>query len=275
MDSEGFLESLSGITEGSLSQIVLRLVVAIAILMVGRLLAKFLSNSLRRALTKGKVDETLIAFADRVFYYGLIVIAVIIALTYLGVPTTSIVAILGAGTLAIGLALQDTIANIAGGLSVIVLRPFRVGDFVEVADDSGFVNQIGLFHTLLRTPENKSVYVPNREVIGNSIVNYSDTELIRLELVYGISYDDDVLLAKRILEEIVAEDERIAERPPTIVAVKELADNSVNLTVRPYVHVEDGPAVTFAVTEQVKLRFDEQGLSIPFPQRDIHLFQAN
>lgn len=275
MDAESFFESLSGIVEGSLSDILLRFAVAIAILIVGRLIAKFLSNSLRRALARSKVDETLIAFADRVFYYALIIITIIIALTYLGVPTTSLVAILGAATLAIGLALQDTIANIAGGIALIVLRPFKVGDYVEAAEDSGFVSQIGLFHTQLRTPENKSVYIPNREVIGNSIVNYSDSELIRLELVYGISYDDDVLQAKRILEEIVADEKRIAEQPPTVVAVKELGDNSVNLTVRPFVQVEDGPAVTFAVTEQVKLRFDEQGLSIPFPQRDIHLFQAN
>jgi len=205
----------------------------------------------------------------------LLVLVVIVALSYLGVPTTSLVAVLGAATLAIGLALQDSIANLAAGLSIIAMRPIGVGDYVEVSGQEGFVAEVRLFHTLLTTRDNKSVYVPNKDVMGNNIINYSDAELIRLDLVYGISYSDDIGKAKRLLQQIVDNDERVAEQPPAIVAVKELADNSVNLIARPWVRVEDQPGVTFAVTEEVKLRFDQEGLSFPFPQREVHLLQAN
>ena len=171
---------------------------------LGVLLAKFLTSSLRKALVRSQVDKTLISFLCNVSYYSFVVVAIVIALSYLGVPTTSLVAVLGAATLAIGLALQDSIANLASGVSIIALRPIAVGDYVEIADD-----------------------------------------------------------------------ERVAKQPPAMVAVKELGDNSVNLTARPYVNVEDEPDVTFAITEEVKLRFDKEGVSIPFPQRAVHLFRAN
>ncbi len=275
MDIQGIFDSFSGIFDGSLSEVIVKIAVAIGILVLGALVARFLTASLRRALVRSRVDKTLVSFLCNVFYYSLLVIAVVISLNYLGVPTSSLVAVLGAATLAIGIALQDSIANLASGISLIALRPIAVGDYVEVSNEEGFVVEIRFFHTLLTTRDNKSVYVPNKDVMGNNIVNFSDTELIRLDLVYGISYGDDVHKAKGILEQIVAEDERIAKQPPTVVAVKELGDSSVNLTVRPYVHVEDEPDVTFALTEKVKLRFDAEGVSIPFPQRDVHLIQAN
>jgi small conductance mechanosensitive channel len=185
------------------------------------------------------------------------------------------VAILGAATLAIGLALQDSIANLASGVMIITLRPFKVGDYVETANEKGFVTDIRLFHTLLTTRDNKAIFLPNKDVMGNNITNYSDTPLIRLDLVYGISYSDDVLKAKRILGEIVAADDRVAKDPAPMIFVKELGDNSVNLIAWVNIDVKDELVVTYDTTEQVKLRFDREGISIPFPQRDVHLFQPN
>ncbi|MGD8805088.1 MAG: mechanosensitive ion channel [Chloroflexota bacterium] len=275
MESQSFVDTLDNIFAGSLPDLLLKFIVAIGIVVLGILAARFLTRILRRAMVRGKVDTTLVSFVSNVLYYALLVVVVVVALSYLGVPTSSLVAVLGAATLAIGLALQDSIANLAAGLSIIALRPIGVGDYVEISGEQGFVTEARLFHTMLTTRDNKSIYVPNKDVMGNTIINYSDTELIRLDLVYGISYSDDIGKAKRILQEIIDDDERVAEQPPAMVAVKELADNSVNLVARPWVRVEDQPGVTFAVTEQVKLRFDQEGLSFPFPQRDVHLFQAN
>lgn len=272
---QSIVDALGSIFEGSLPDLLVTIGIALGILILGILIARFLTGALRRAMANSKVDTTLVSFISNVFYYTLLVVVVVVTLGFLGVPTSSLVAVLGAATLAIGIALQDSISNLASGLSIIAMRPIAVGDYVEVAGQQGFVTDLRLFHTLLTTRDNKSVYVPNKDVMGNCIVNYSDTELIRLDLVYGISYSDDIGKAKRILQEIIDDDERIAEEPPTIVAVKELADNSVNLVALPWVRVEDEPAVRFRVTEQVKLRFDEEGLSIPFPQRDVHLLQAN
>jgi small conductance mechanosensitive channel len=226
-------------------------------------------------LEKARVDPTLVSFFGNIFYYLFLAIIVVAALNNLGIPTTSIVAIIGAATLAIGLALQDSLGNLAAGVVIIILRPYRIGDYIETSSATGYVTEIQLFHTLLTTRDNKSVLVPNSDVLDNNIVNYSRTELIRLELVYGISYGDDLLKAKRILREIVEADERVAKDPIPEVAVKELGDSSVNFAVRPYVRVRDEVPVTFHITEQVKLRFDAEGISIPFPQRDVHLFQRN
>jgi small conductance mechanosensitive channel len=275
MDSQSFADTLGNIFSGSFPDLLIKFAVAIGIVALGFLATRFVVRVLRRAMVKAKVDTTLVSFFSNVVNYSLVVLVVVVALSYVGVPTSSLVAVLGAATLAIGLALQDSIANLAAGLSIIALRPMGVGDYVEISGEEGFVNEVRLFHTMLTTRDNKSVYVPNKDVMGNNIINYSETALIRLDLVYGISYSDDIGKAKRILQQIMDEDGRVAQQPPAMVAVKELADNSVNLVARPWVSVEDQPGVTFAMTEQVKLRFDQEGLSFPFPQRDVHLFQAN
>lgn len=272
---EEVISSFSQIFSLPLSELLFRFVVAVAIVFFGRLLSRYLTRAARRAMKRANVDDTLISFLGNITYYALLLIVVVIALGVLGFPTTSIIAVLGAATLAIGLALQDSIANVASGVLIIALRPFKVGDYVEMADEDGFVTDIRLFHTLLTTRDNKAIYLPNKDVMGNNITNYSNTPLIRLDLVYGIGYSDDVLKAKHILEEIVLAHELVAEEPAPIIAVKELADSSVNLIARPYVKVGDEPKVTFSITEQIKLRFDEEGISIPFPQRDVHLFQPN
>ena len=253
----------------------LKVLGSIAIFVIGRWLAHVLINGLKNLLEKAQVDNTLISFLANVLYYVSVAIVIVISLGNLGIPTTTIVAVLGAATLAVGLALQDSLGNLAAGVMIILLRPYRLGDFVEVNGENGYVSDIQIFHTTLTTRDNKTVFIPNSDVMSSNITNYSKTDLVRLDLTYGIGYNDDILKAKRILEEIVHGESRVAVDPAPVVAVKELGDSSVNLAVRPYVYVRDMVPVSFAITEQVKLRFDAEGISIPFPQRDVHLFNAN
>lgn len=274
-NQEEVIKSFSQIFSLPLSELLFRIVVAIAIVFVGRLISKWLTRAAKRAMDRAKTDQMLISFLGNITYYALLLVVIVIALGVLGFPTTSIIAVLGAATLAIGLALQDSIANLASGVLIIFLRPFRIGDYVETSDEEGFVTDIRLFHTLLTTRDNKAIYLPNKDVMGNNITNYSDTPLIRIDLVYGIGYSDDVLKAKRILEEIVVANDLVAKDPAPVIAVKELGDSSVNLIAWAYVEVKNEMIVTYNITEQVKVRFDQEGISIPFPQRDIHLFQPN
>ncbi len=253
----------------------LRLLGAIAILLIGRWLAQKLVDASKKLMAKAQIDETLVSFLGNVLYYLLLVVVIIAALGNLGIATTSVVAVLGAATLAIGLALQDSLGNLAAGVMVILLRPYRAGDFVIIGGETGFVRDIQIFHTTLTTPNNETIFIPNQDALSSNITNYSKEELVRLELLFGIGYEDDLLKAKRLLQELMAADERVAAEPAPSVIVGELADSSVNLVARPYVHVSDMPAVTADMTEQVKLRFDAEGISIPFPQRDVHLFNAS
>jgi small conductance mechanosensitive channel len=247
---------------------------AAAILIIGRFAAGWIVKMAVRVMQRARVDSTLVSFFSNLLYYLLLAIVVVAALNNLGMTTTSIVAIMGAATLALGLALQDSLGNLAAGVVIIFLRPYQLGDYVEINEEQGFVTDIQLFHTLLTSRDNKSILIPNSDVLDNNIVNYSKTELIRLDLIYGIGYADDLLKAKGILMQIAQAEERIAKDPAPEVVVKELGDSSVNFSIRAYVRVRDEPAVTFAVTEQVKLRFDAAGIEIPFPQRDVHLYQA-
>jgi len=249
--------------------------IAVVIVIVGSIVSKLLVGALMRMMRRSDVDETLINFSAKLTDYSLFVLVLLIALSFLGLPMTSIVAVLGASVLAIGIALQDSIANLASGILIIGLRPFGVGDFVEIDNAAGAVVDIGFFNTSLITRQNTTVFVPNKTILDGNLTNYSKTELIRLDLVYGISYADDVLKAKKILEEIVLSNDHVAKNPPPQVSVSELGESSVNFAVWPYVSVEDVFDVSFAINEQVKLRFDEEGISIPFPQRDIYLYQKN
>lgn len=247
------------------------LIVSIIILVVGRWLARLLTNMIMKALRRGHIDETLQNFFSNVIYYSLLAIVIVIALTNLGIPTASLVAVLGAFALAIGLALQDTLGNLASGVLIIMLRPYAVNDLVEIGDERGKVMSVGLFHTELRTADNKVLLIPNSDVMDGNIINYSEMDWIRVDMTFGIGYGDDLLKAKRILQEIIDDDERITDDPPPIIGVEELGDNSVNLALRPYTKLDDMFALRFDIIEQVKLRFDEEGISIPFPQRDVHL----
>ncbi|MDX1416532.1 MAG: mechanosensitive ion channel [Candidatus Promineifilaceae bacterium] len=258
-------------SNSSISEIVISLIVAVVIFIIGRWIARLLTSAVDRALQRSNVDITLRNFLRQITYYGLLAVVFVMVLAYLGIPTTSLVAILGASTLAIGLALQDTLGNFAAGILIIFLKPYRDGDLVEIGDKVGAVREVGFFHTELRTPDNKIVLIPNSDVMDGNIINYSEMDWIRVDMTFGIGYDDDLLKAKRILQDIVAGDERVTSDPAPIIAVEELGDNSVNLAVRPYVKLEDFVDVRFDITEKVKLRFDEEGISIPFPQRDVHL----
>jgi len=247
------------------------LIVSIIILIVGRWLARLLTRVVVRSMKRANVDETLQTFFSTLVYYALLCVVIVMAMANMGIPTNSLVAILGAFTLAIGFALQDTLGNLASGVLLIMLRPYEINDLVEIGDQRGVVTAIGFFHSHLRTADNKVLLIPNNDVMDGNIINYSEMDWIRVDMTFGIGYGDDLLKAKRILQEIIAGDSRIPEDPPPTIAVAELGDNSVNLAVRPFSKLDDMLQVRFDVTEQVKLRFDAEGISIPFPQRDVHL----
>jgi small conductance mechanosensitive channel len=247
------------------------LIISLIFLIVGRWLARLFTNFVQRALQRANVDETLQKFFGQLIYYSLLALVIIIALSNLGVPTASLIAVLGAFGLAISLALKDTLSNLASGVLIIMLRPYKVNDLVKIGNESGTISAVGFFHTVLRTAENTLLLIPNSDVMDGNIVNFSEMEWVRLNMTFGIGYGDDLLKAKRILQEIVAADERITDDPPPTIAVDELGDNSVNLAVRPFTKLDDMLAVRFDITEQVKLRFDVEGISIPYPQRDVHL----
>jgi len=253
----------------------LRVIGAIVIFVIGRWVTGLVTRFVQRLLERAGVDKTLVIFVKNLTYYVLLAFVVLAALGNLGVQTTSLVAILGASALAVGLALQGSLANFAAGVIIILFRPFKVGDRIEAGGVEGFVEDIQIFNTILRTPDNKTVIIPNANITSDNIINYSTKGILRIDMVFGIGYDDDLLQAKRILHDILAADEGVLNDPAPTVAVMELADSSVNFAVRPFVKSADYWSVYFRVTEQVKLRFDAEGVSIPFPQQDVHLIPVN
>lgn len=265
---------MSGIiplVQGLLVTYGLNILGAVIIFLVGRWAAGVASRLLHQALTKANVDQTLAQFASNFAYVGVLVFALVAAFDRLGVETTTLVALVGASGLAIGLALQGSLANLASGVLILLFSPFQVGDLVEAGGAFGFVEGIEIFNTIIVTFDNKTVIVANSKVLGDNIVNYSKKGMLRLDLVFGIGYDDDLLKAKRILNEIVSANKRVLKDPAPTVAILELADSSVNFAVWPYVKVDDYWDVHFDLMETVKLRFDKEGISIPYPQQDIHL----
>ena len=252
----------------------LRVVGALAILIIGRIIVGILTNIVQRVLRKSKTDETLIKFVANLTKTALLAILFIVVLNQLGVQTTSLVAIIGAAGLAVGFALQGSLANFAAGVMLIIFRPFKVGDFIEAGGSTGIVEEIGIFSTIMKTVDNKKIIIPNSGITGSNIVNYSAKETRRVDLVFGIGYDDDLKKAKQILEQLLQADDRILKDPAPVVAVSELGDSSVNFVVRPWVKSADYWSVYWDLTEKVKLTFDAEGISIPFPQRDVHMHQA-
>jgi len=251
-----------------------KIVGAIAIFIIGRIVIGIITGFIRRVMKKSNADETLVKFLVSLTRIALLVILIIVVLNQLGVQTTSFVAILGAAGLAIGFALQGSLANFAAGVMLIVFRPFKAGDYVEAGGTAGVVEAINIFNTIMKTPDNKRIFVPNGGVIGGNITNYSAEDKRRVDLVFGIGYDDDIKKAKETLERLVQEDSRILKDPAPTVAVSELADSSVNFVVRPWVMSGDYWPVMFDLTEAVKLTFDKEGISIPYPQQDVHMHQV-
>ncbi len=249
----------------------IRLIGAVVVLIVGRFIAVKLTNLTRRFMESRKWDITLSKFLGDLVYVGLIILVVVAALGTLGVETSSFVAILGAITLAVGFALKDQLSNFGAGALILMFRPFEVGHFIEAGGVSGVVEEIGIFNTKMKTGDNRLIYLPNSSIIGGSITNYSAKDTRRIDLVIGVSYEDDFQKVKKELWDILNDNERILKDPQPTVAVSELADSSVNFVVRPWVRSSDYWPTYFDLLEKIKTRFDEVGISIPYPQMDIHL----
>lgn len=249
----------------------IKLALAIVVFIVGKWLAHKVTALVRRSMLKSGIDPTVSAFASNIVYALLLTIVIIATLAQLGIQTASFVAIIGAAGLAIGLALQGSLANFAAGVLMILFRPLKQGDFVDAGGVSGTVADISIFCTTMTTPDNKTIIVPNSDIMGGPITNYSTMPTRRLDMVIGISYDASMKKAKEIISGILAADERVLKNPAPVVAVSELADSSVNLVVRPWVNSADYWPTRFDLHERIKERFDEEGVGIPFPQMDIHL----
>ncbi len=253
----------------------LKLLGAIAIFIVGKWLARLLSGVLSRALLRAKLDETLTQFVSRIAYVLLLLVVIMAALDMIGVKTTSMVAIIGAAGLAVGLALQGSLANFAAGVMIIIFRPFKIGDFIDAGGVKGIVEEISIFTTNMRTPDNLAMIVPNSGITGGSITNFAAKDTRRINMTFGIAYDDDISEAKKAIWEVLNADERILKDPAAMVGVMELADSSVNLIVWPWVNRTDFLTVKMDLNEKVKAALESTGCSIPFPQRDVHLYQAD
>ena len=251
----------------------LKVLAAIVIFIAGRWVAKAVANFIKRMMTKSNTDETLVQFVGNLSYIALLAFVIIAALNQLGIHTTSFIAILGAAGLAIGLALQGSLGNFAAGVLMIIFKPFKVGDYIEGAGVAGTVEEIQIFSTQLVTPDNKTIIVPNAKMTGDNITNYSAKGTRRVELVFGIGYGDDIDHARQVIESVIGQDDRVLEDPAPAVVVSELADRSVNFKVRVWTSADDYWGFYFDTTEKVKKQFDAEGISIPFPQRDVHMYE--
>jgi len=253
----------------------LKVIAAILILIIGRFAAKGIRVLIRRALQKGKVDDILVSFVSSLCYVGIMAFIIIAALGQLGIQTASFVAVLAAAGLAVGLALQGSLSNFAAGVLMIIFKPFKVGDFIEGGGVAGVVEEIGIFTTELKSPDNKKIIVPNAKMTSDNIVNYTAKDMRRIDIVAGVSYSDDLDKVKKILAEIMAKDDRILKDPAPTIGVLELADSSVNFAVRPWVKTAEYWDVFFATQESIKKRFDAEGICIPFPQQDVHIHKVD
>jgi len=251
-----------------------KVILTLLILFVGLKGTKWIAQKFRSNLEKRNVDPSLRPFLGGIVHTLLRVLVVISALSTLGIEMTSFAAILAAAGLAIGMALSGTLQNFAGGVVILILKPFKVGDFVTAEGHSGTVAEIQIFHTILNTVDNKRIILPNGPVSTGAIVNFSANETRRVDFLFGIGYGDDIKLAKQILEKNFLADSRVLKEPALYIAVGELGDSSVNIIVRAWVNAPDYWGLMHQMTEQIKLEFDANKISIPFPQRDVHLFQA-
>jgi small conductance mechanosensitive channel len=266
---ESFLERLPefAMTYG------LKVIAALVIFFIGRWLAGLISGLIKKALLRSNVDENLATFLKNLAYFLILAFVIIAAIDKLGVQTTSFAAIIGAAGLAIGFALQGSLSNFAAGVMILIFKPFKAGDFVEVAGTMGSVVEVRIFNTVLSHPDNRKIIVPNAQITADKIVNFTDIDKRRVDMTFGISYDDDIRKAKEVLEGLLKADERVLSDPASMVAVSELGDSSVNLVVRPWTRPSDYWGLYFDLMEKGKVELEKAGLSIPYPQRDIHMFE--
>ncbi len=244
---------------------------ALIIFIVGRLVVSIINGIVKKLLSKAGLDKILVNFISAIVRLLLLLFVIIAALSQLGINTTSLIALIGAAGLAVGLSMKDSLQNFAAGVMILIFRPFREGDFVEAGGTSGSVIQINIFSSTFLTPDNKQVIVPNGAIYSGVITNFSATGTRRIDMVFGIGYEDDIEKAKGIIEEVIKSENRILNTPEYVIAVGELADSSVNIYVRPWVSSSNYWPVKFDFTEKIKLEFDKNGISIPYPQMDVHI----
>ncbi len=250
----------------------LDLLAAIAIFVIGKWIGKVAARLIQDMLLKANVDATLAKFVKHLFYGTFMAFVIIAALSKVGVQTTSLVAIIGAAGLAVGLALQESLSNFAAGVILVLFKPFKVGDAIEAGGAMGVVDEIQIFNTVINAPDNRRIIVPNSKITGDNITNFTDIEHRRVDLKFGISYSNDMRKAKDLLMRLVKSDPRILKFPEPVVAVSELADNSVNLVCRPWVKPADYWNVYFDLTEKGKQVLEDNGMVIPFPQHEVYLY---
>jgi small conductance mechanosensitive channel len=249
-------------------------VLALVIYYVGKIAASIITRIAGRALQRAKADEMLARFLTNIVYAVLMVVVVMAALNQLGVDTTSVAAILAAAGFAVGMALQGSLGNFASGVMLIIFRPFNTGNFIDAGGTKGIVEEIDIFHTTLRTPDNIRVIVPNSQITSAVITNFAANPTRRIDLVIGCGYDDDLLAVKSFLLDVISSDERVLKDPEPLVAVDSLGDSSINFVVRPWVNSEDFFATKCDLTERIKLGFDERGFNFPYPSRDVYVHQT-
>ena len=254
-----------------LSTFGISLFIALCILVIGRQVVKVLIKVINSALERSKTEDTVRIFVTNLLNTLLMIVVFIAAINQLGIETTSIIAVLGAAGLAIGLALQGSLSNFAAGILIVIYRPYKVGDYIQADSHLGTVLDIQIFSTVLKTPDNKLVIVPNGSIMNGSIVNFSHQAERRVDIIASCSYDDDIDKVKSVLADILSNDERILSEPKPRIALSELADSSVNFIVRPWVKNADYLDVYYSLLEEIKKRFDQEGTSIPYPQSDVHI----
>lgn len=252
----------------------IKIVSAIAILVIGLWIAKLITKSFNKMLTKKGTDVTLTKFFTAMVRIALIAFVIIAAISQAGVETTSFIAVLGAAGLAVGLALQGSLSNFASGVMLIIFKPIKVGDYIEGGGSAGSVKEIGIFVTTLTSPDNKVIFVPNSRMTSDNIINYTMNDTRRVDMVFGIGYNDDIDKAKKVIEEVLNLNSKILSEPAPTIKLHELGDSSVNFIVRPWTKTSDYWSVYWEITEAVKKKFDEQNIEIPYPQRDVHLYQT-
>jgi small conductance mechanosensitive channel len=249
--------------------------IALAIFIVGRWLAKLVTRFVSRLMTKNGLDDMLVKLIAKIVYVALLGFIILAALDQLGVNTTSALAIFGAAGLAVGLAVKDSLSNFAAGVMLILHRPFVVGHFVEVSGVSGKVFEVSLFSTILITPDNRRIIIPNGLVYSDKIVNHSAEDIRRVDVTFGIGYEDDLAMAQQLITDAMKSDPRILNDPEPAIALVELADSSVNFAARPWAKTEDYWGVKGDLMKAVKQAFDANGISIPYPQQDVYLHQVS
>lgn len=249
----------------------LKILAAMVIFFVGRWAAQIISRLINKAMLKARMDETLASFSQNFSYIAMLVFVVLTALSQAGVPITAFAVVVGAAGLAVGFAWQGSLANFAAGIMLIIFKPFKTGDFIEAAGQEGIVKEIQIFNTILNSLDNVRIIVPNSQVTSGNIKNYTVNGTRRVDLVIGVSYDDDLKKTQQVIRDVLAGDNRILPEPAATIAVSGLGDSSVNFVVRPWVKPADYWNVYFDLTEKIKLALDKNGITIPFPQRDVHI----